>query len=304
MASWHQLQQEFEGFDQQQRFIWLSDRLMEEINRIGECRSGRNVIFYASGFLQHPTKGIFTQITQEDINGFMSVMHEMDWDLGLSLVLHTPGGVTNSTETIVEYLRSKFSDFEVIVPTYAMSAGTMISLASTNIVMARQSQLGPIDPQMQLGSGMVSAGATVAQFDRARDEITEDAQLAHLWAPVLQTVGPALLEEAQNALDYSEKIVTTWLESGVFKDDPDRMEKAKQVAEFFNDSSEHKSHGRRINREAVAHLGLNVEDLEDNQDLQDAVLTAYHLFTLFFGSTNAVKAMISNTGKPWVKRMQ
>ena len=57
----------------------------------------------------------------------------MDWDKGLTLLLHTPGGVTNAAETIVEYLHTKFSYIEVIVPTYAMSAGTMISLSSNLI---------------------------------------------------------------------------------------------------------------------------------------------------------------------------
>lgn len=58
----------------------------------------------------------------------MSVMFGMDWNKGLTLVLHTPGGVTNAAETLVAYLRSKFNYIEVIVPTFAMSAGTMISL--------------------------------------------------------------------------------------------------------------------------------------------------------------------------------
>ena len=40
-----------------------------------------------------------------------------------------PRGIRERSETIVAYLRSKFDYLEVIVPTLAMSAGTMISLA-------------------------------------------------------------------------------------------------------------------------------------------------------------------------------
>lgn len=57
----------------------------------------------------------------------MATLHGMEWEKGLTLILHTPGGVTNAAESIVSYLHSKFSDIETIVPTIAMSAGTMIS---------------------------------------------------------------------------------------------------------------------------------------------------------------------------------
>ncbi len=147
----------------------------------------------------------------------MSVIHGMDYSKGLTLIMHTPGGVTNATETIVSYLRSKFSYIEVIVPTFAMSAGTMISLAADKIIMGRQSQLGPIDPQMPAGGRIVSAIAILDQFERAKKEISEDREQAHLWAPILPSLGPALLQEAQNAIDYSEQIVTDWLEKYMFK---------------------------------------------------------------------------------------
>ena len=94
------------------------------------------------------------------------------------------------------YLRSKFNDIEVIVPTYAMSAGTMISLAANRIVMGRQSQLGPIDPQFLMGQRAQSARAVVDQFEEAKKEILEDAAAAGVWFPILQTFGPALLQEA------------------------------------------------------------------------------------------------------------
>ena len=55
------------------------------------------------------------QITHEEINGFMSVMYGMNWSKGLTLILHTPGGVTNAVETIVDYLTAKFAYIEVIV---------------------------------------------------------------------------------------------------------------------------------------------------------------------------------------------
>jgi hypothetical protein len=244
---------------------------------------------------------MYTQITNEDINGLMATIYGMDWRRNLTLILHTPGGVTNATESIVAYLRSKFDDIEVIIPTFAMSAGTMISLASNRIVMGRQSQLGPIDPQFVFGNGVLSAGAVVDQFERAKKEILADRATAHVWAPILQAVGPALLQEAQNALAYGERMVAQWLERYMFKGRPDAPEDAARAAHHFNDASMHKSHGRRIDRDEARTNGIVVEDLETDQILQDQVLTAYHLATIIFEQTPAAKFMLSDTRRAWVK---
>jgi hypothetical protein len=284
---------------------WLFGKLIGSLQQVGKLRGGRNVLFYASAFLQKPqAHPMFLQITQEEINGFMSSMHGMDWSKGLTLIMHTPGGITNSTETIVAYLRSKFpNDIEVIVPTYAMSAGTMISLCADRIIMGRQSQLGPIDPQMPVGGRTVSAVAILDQFERAKKEISANRNMAHLWAPILPSLGPALLQEAQNAIDYSEKVVAGWLMRYMFNGQADAEAKGNTVASYFSRGSDKKSHGRRIDREEAREQGVVIEDLESSQDLQEAVLTAYHLMTILFEKSPAVKAIISERSKMWIKNI-
>lgn len=303
MASWNELLDELEKqpTTEQARTGWLSKIQNDALRKISEKRGNRNIIFYASGFLQKPqAPPMWLQLTHEEINGFMSVMYGMDWNRGLTLILHTPGGVTNAVETIVEYLNSKFDRIEVIIPTFAMSAGTMISLASDLIIMGRQSQLGPIDPQIPWGGRTISAWAIVDQFERGKREITGNLQLAHAWAPILQSLGPALLQEAQNALDYSESIVARWLTERMFREHEKRNDIAKSIAAHFN-ARKHLSHGKRINRDEAKTQGLIVEDLETDQDFQDAVLTAYHSLTLVFEKTPATKLLISDQGRMWVK---
>jgi len=243
-------------------------------------------------------------ITHEDLHGMMSAVFGVkDCENGLTLVLHTPGGVTNAAESIVAYLRSKFADIEVIVPTLAMSAGTMIALAADRIVMGRQSQLGPIDPQMNMPDGRtVSAQAVVEQFKRARAEVLADQRNAHVWASILPSLGPALLQEAQNALDYSEDMVARWLAEWMLSDDPESTTAGRNAAHHFNDASTHKSHGRRIGRDEARAQQLVVEDLEDSQ-LQEAVLTLYHLMTLVFEQTPAAKLVWTDAGRSWMKNM-
>lgn len=300
MPSWSQLVNEFSA--QQDRDAWLQAKEIETVNTISKLRNDRNVIVYSSGFLQKPrVPAEKIQITHEDLNGLMSVMMGMDWNKGLTLLLHTPGGVTNAAETIVAYLWSKFDYIEVIVPTLAMSAGTMIALASDKIIMGRPSQLGPIDPQFLIPGGAVSARAIVDQFEAARTDILANLQSAHLWAPILQTIGPALLQEAKNALDYSETMVARWLAKRMFSKLPDAEGKAKKTAKFFNHASYHKSHGRRIDRDEARTQNVVVEELEKTQELQEAVLTCYHVHTLVFDQSPATKMAVSSTGNRWIK---
>lgn len=304
MPSWNDLVSELEAQpDDPTRAKWLQNKLRASLSAVGAARQNRNVIMYGSAFLQkNAAPPALLQITHEEINGFMAVVYGMTCTKGLTLVLHTPGGVTNAAETLVAYLWSKFQDVEVIIPTYAMSAGTMISLSANRIIMGRQSQLGPIDPQIPVGPGRyISARSITDQFDRARLDIISDRNTAHVWAPVLQSLGPGLLQEAQNALEYGEQMVSRWLEQRMFTGMDQGAAKAAAAAKHFNDASVHKSHGRRIDRQEAKGQNLVVIDLEDDQNLQEHVLTSYHLMTLLFEKSPSCKIITSDAGKTWIK---
>lgn len=306
MPSWGQLVQEVEqqiaaGTDPG---AWLSSELQGRLADIGRIRQERNVLFYGTAFLQKPGAGApLTSITHEDVNGLMAVIYGMDYTRGLTLLLHTPGGVTTAAESFVAYMRAKFPDVEVIVPTFAFSAGTMIATGCDRIWMGRQSQLGPIDPQMPMPATgrFVSAQAIVAQFERASTDIKADPGTALAYAPILQTMGPALVQEARVSLKYSEDTVASWMATHMFKGDANAKTKAESVARFLNDRDTHLDHSRRIDRDAARAEGLVVFDLEDNQELQEAVLTAYHLMTIIFERTLSAKVMYTDNGQIWVK---
>lgn len=307
MPTYEDLVGEISGIpDPIQGLATLQNKLFDSLKIISISRKDRNVIFYSSSFLEKPTAPNFTtSITPEDINGFMSMLCGMQCDKGLTLILHTPGGITNAAETIGDYLISKFKEIEIIIPVYAMSAGTMLSFISQNIIMGRQSQLGPIDPQMPTSNGgrFVAAKAIIEQFNRAKTDIASDTKLAHLWAPILQSLGPALLAEAEDAMEYGDSIVARWLEKRMFGKFPTIKAKKMSdiVAKHFSISHKHKSHGTRIDRDEARQVDLTVEDLEASQSLQDAVLTAYHLVTIIFQKTPATKLLVNNLGKAWVK---
>ena len=90
-------------------------------------KTGRNTIAYYSGFFsKQKIEGL--SINDQDKNGFMLCVHDVDKTKGLDLILHTPGGSISATESIVHYLRHMFgSDIRAIIPQISMSAGTMLA---------------------------------------------------------------------------------------------------------------------------------------------------------------------------------
>jgi len=62
-------------------------------------------------------------------------------------VLHTPGGLVLVASQIAAAVAAHPARVTVYVPHYAMSGGTLISLAADRIVMSPSAVLGPVDPQ-------------------------------------------------------------------------------------------------------------------------------------------------------------
>ena len=97
--------------------------------------TGRNVILYASGWLQNTdVPPALISISDEDMQALMEVSQGLAGDQ-LDLILHSPGGSPEAAEAIVSYLRQRFTHIRVIVPQLAMSAATMISCAANEICL-------------------------------------------------------------------------------------------------------------------------------------------------------------------------
>ena len=268
----------------------------------------RNTILYASGHLQNQqSEPGLVSIVGEDIEGFMEVLHRLKGS-GLDLILHSPGGSPEATEAIVKYLRSKFRDIRVIVPHEAMSAATMLACAAKRLVMGRQSYLGPIDPQLQRstnqGIQMIPAQAILDQFDQAKKECVEDQINLRTWIPILEQYGPALLKQCENSIALSRELVSTWLETGMFENQSDRKERAERIAAALADHQKLRTHGRPLGADDLRLMGLEIEQLEDDQSLQDKVLTVYHATMHTFAGTPATKIIENHKGNSFIKLQQ
>lgn len=87
-------------------------------------------------------------ITIEDSEQVLRAIRFTPPDVPIDLILHTPGGLVLATEQIARALIRHPAKVSVFVPHYAMSGGTMLALASDEIVMDANAVLGPVDPQL------------------------------------------------------------------------------------------------------------------------------------------------------------
>lgn len=256
-------------------------------------KSGRNTICYYSAFLQKPRIGN-TDIDDNDKNALMTVIHDMDKTIGLDLILHTPGGDIAATESIVIYLRQIFgTNIRVIVPQIAMSAGTMIACASREIILGKQSNLGPFDPQF----GQISAQGVIEEFERAKEEVSKDPSSIGIWQVILSKYHPTFIGDCEKALKWAEVIVTDWLRTGMFEDEANCDETIKEIVSRLNSHSDTFAHNRHIHIDEAREIGLKVTALEDDNDFQDLVLTVHHIFMLTMGQSSAAKIIESHRGQ-------
>ena len=301
MPSFREIQKEIEGKDPETPYDVVRRKYLKKLSD----KTQRNTILYYSGWLQKPKNiGALMSINDDDKNGFMSVVHGLDASKGLDLILHTPGGDIAATESLVDYLRQKFGhDIRAIVPQLAMSGGTIMACACKEIVMGKQSSLGPIDPQI---SGLPASGI-VSEFRNAHEEIKEDKDKINVWGPIISRYYPSLIDSCKKAIQWSEDLAGNYLLDSMFRDelqqDARNTEKRiEKIIKLLTDQDITKSHNRHIPTPVCIKAGLKITQMAEDQELQDIVLSVHHASALTIANTTAVKITENQDGKSYVTK--
>lgn len=264
--------------------------------------TGRNTLTYYSGWMargKSSQSGAYN-ISDEDKNGFMNAFSKMDLGKGLDVILHSPGGDVASAESIIHYVRQMFADdVRAIVPQISMSGGTILALMGRVIVMGKQSNLGPIDPQLK----GLSAQSVLEEFDRARRDIAQNPNAAALWQPILNKYHPTLLSQCENTLKWSLELAENTLLDGMLKgQEPDAAkERARHIATMLCDDDMNYMHIRHIHRDRCREIGLEIVDLEDDEPMRDTVMSVHNASLITFQTTSVIKIIESDQGETMQK---
>lgn len=155
-------------------------------------------------------------IFRPSVTLFEELLHDADPSQDLHLLLYSPGG---DGETAVRLLRSahaRCKKLTTIIPDQAKSAATLIALGAHEIIMGPSSDLGPIDPQMQLSEkpgSLVAAKDVIAAVDDAAARIQAAPATYPLYAALLGDVTAILVQQARSSLGRSGDLLNLALES-------------------------------------------------------------------------------------------
>lgn len=223
------------------------------------------VIVYVTG----DRRQLETNIGSDVIDFFTHHLDLISSHDRISLYLYTCGGDTLSAWNLVNLIR-QFADYlEVIVPSKAHSAGTLMSLGANSIIMTKQATLGPIDPSVNTPLNPQVPGAPPHTnipvnvedlngfVEYCRQTLGENAELRELLLSLSEKVHPLVLGKAFRARGQIRMLATKLLANQEHED-----EKLEELLKFL--CSESGSHDYTINRrEARDELGLPIEKPDD-----------------------------------------
>jgi hypothetical protein len=270
------------------------------------------VVVYASDFLNGDKVKACqgeVDINHLDIQGFSEVTKNLP-DGPLDIILHSPGGVPEATESIVKIIRQRFKPVRFFIPMIAKSAATMLALSGDEILMPPSSELGPIDPQFNLSDGaggrvMTPAQALIDQFDQARAEIASNPNLAPAWAPVTARLSTGLYQMSKNAISLSKILVQSWLETYMFSGEVDASDKAKKIVDFLGDHNSFLTHGRRVDLDDLIPLNVKIKDIRKvDIKLWALVEEAWYSIQHTFEGTGAFKLFENSRKGCYVRVIQ
>jgi ClpP class serine protease len=183
------------------------------------------------------TAGEEPEVSIEDTETILQQFRKTPADKPVDLILHTPGGYALAGEMMAMAIKFHPAKVTVMVPFYAMSAGSMMSLAATEIRMEKYSVLGPVDPQIPVPDGQWPASSLSMLLNTKPIQTIADRLV------IMSDVGKL---ETDNA-----KAFVMWLLEGKMN-----KEQADRVADFLTRGS--MAHTTPITLDVARAMGLNV----------------------------------------------
>ena len=219
----------------------------------------------------------------------------------LTVILNTPGGSASAVEKMVEIIRYHYKTVHFIVPSFAMSAGTIFCMSGDKIYMDYSSSLGPIDPQV-LNKDKNRFVPALGYLDKVNEliEKSNSNQLSNAEFVMLQSLDLAELREYEQAKELSIDLLKKWLVQYKFKDwsahktnnvgatvsQQEKENRAEEIAASLSDNTRWHSHGRFIGIETLKSLKLEIEDYTTDKILRSAIIQYSDLLNGFVSKQN------------------
>lgn len=211
----------------------LESARIKLLEKIEQKRNSRVIAFiHRQGTMSFLGFPLMRYIDINDSEEILRAIKLTDKSIPIDIILHTPGGLVLASEQIANALKKHQAKVTVFVPHYAMSGGTLIALATDEIVMDENAVLGPLDPQL----GQKPAASVLKILEQKPIEKISDKTLV-------------LADLVKKAINQIKSLIIDLL-----KDKMD-IRKAEQLAETL--STGKWTHDYPITVEQAKELGLN-----------------------------------------------
>ncbi|MEW6348779.1 MAG: serine dehydrogenasease [Thermodesulfobacteriota bacterium] len=213
----------------------------------------------------------------------------------LVFFLQTSGGSAEAAEKMVDIIRYHYPEVFLVVPDFALSAGTILCMSGDRIYMDYSSSLGPIDPQVWNGKEWVPA---LGYLDKVEALLQKAAAglLTNAEFLILQNQDLALLSAYEQARDLTVTLLKKWLVQYKFRNwthhntDPvkkgqdvtlaEKQQRAEEIARALGDHKHWHSHGRMIGPSTLtSELRLLINDYSSDSTLRPMVRSYSDLLT-------------------------
>jgi hypothetical protein len=227
----------------------------------------------------------------------------------IDVFLATLGGLGQQVARFVNCLRPRFDEVDFLIPSMAMSAGTLFAMSGDSIWMNPQAALGPVDPQVPTRDGRyVPAQALLSLVNQCQNEGQQaiNAGQHPPWTSVriIDSIDKKELGDAMTASQYALNMTSKFLENYKFQHwvtkessrqpvtPADRTQRALAIAQALVSHDKWKSHGHSISREVLwQEINLRI----DHPDfmLERSIRRFWALLSYTFAKTLVQKIMVS-----------
>jgi ATP-dependent protease ClpP protease subunit len=239
---------------------------MKSIEEEWDCR----LICYVSGKA--------AAIDRDDIVGFMEMLHNIEPEANIDLLLHTRGGDVDAAEKMMTLVQATVGagKFRVIIPDFAKSAGTLMVLGADTLIMSDSSELGTIDPQIwshdqdgkEICHSVLSYLDAFTTYSEALRKNPDDP----VARAMVNKLDPTTLRNFEAIRDRARNFAEDQLKR--------KGRNFSQIAGALMDTTRWPSHGQMIKWQDVKDLGLPVEYLPPRSKQWQAYWQLYCLLRL------------------------
>jgi hypothetical protein len=257
-------------------------------------------------------------ITRDDIFDLIDQLNKIPTppeETRIDMVILSNGGFPHPAYQMMNVIRAKCKKLKAVVPLYAKSAATLMTLAADEIVMGPQSEIGPIDMQMEhplIEKLNISALEGYYPFLQLYEKFTSDffpialkmaEEIAenvgikreeavdialntavNFISPITSQINPTIVNMCYRALTTGEAYAYNFLYRYMFKDKPEREKSilASQTAHMLVWGFQ--NHGQIIARDDAKLLNLYISYGEN-----------YDIFNMIYVITKEIINILSSS---------